>query len=81
MHHFFFETVSSTEIVSLCLPFKFSKCFAMIPSLMYTIFPRPYLFLSLRNGENWYPSICGIEHWDKRNLVSFHQLREYRLKF
>ena len=54
MHHFFFETVSSKQIVSLCLPSKFSKRFAMIPSLMHTTFPPPYLFLSLLNGENWF---------------------------
>ena len=37
MHHFFFETVSSTQIVSLCLSSKFFERFTMIPSLMYTI--------------------------------------------
>ena len=45
--HKIFETVSSRQTVSLCLPSKFSKRFVMVPSLMYIYHFPSFVFISI----------------------------------
>ena len=59
IHHVFLEIVTSMHIVSLSSLSRDSSLFAVILFHINIIFLPPCLFLSLRNGGNWYLSISN----------------------